>query len=692
MPQQNAETEFSHYENVQNDLIVLRNSISRAGQTDTAQFESVRLGTQYRERVLALNPPPARGTIATSNPYDIGVSCLGPSVETRFLEYQNGYNELSVGSIYYENSVVYLDERNSGGGLAVIEDQSLVTDDGSVRVTALQNDYRKSAVGRASIELYPTEDAGSDLGSCSGEIVIELPTRLSGSEYWNAEIQESLRADPFIRPPDDNAYSGSDVYQLRLSVSVSDLQFNTVGIDDAPEGETVKRIDQDSEIAPPPGSTCAAGNSNLPADAVAFDDANGNDIYDEGETTYTPAGVGDEDLEDVSLVIERDVSTDSIAQTVRSLTIRDDCLIETRGDLRFDTDDNNAGTLDASAATLRSGEDRPIRFEITKGNGRIDLRNTDVTAGDAVTLRVDSNNAGGIDARGAGLESANSKAVSFAITKGNGEITLSDADVSSAGGIDATIDSNNAGGIDTSAATLESGNDQSITFEITKGNGGIDLSGSELDSTGGISARIDTNNGGDIDASGTRLESANSKTIALEITKGNGEVSLTDADVWSAGGVEVTIDSNNAGGIDAGGATLESGNDQSVALTIKSGNGRVNLDEADVSSTGSVDVVIESNNAGGIDATRARFESDKDRQIRFEIRNQNGDLDLRDTLLVLPDSTAAMAEGDGTNRLFVNTDNGNGGTVVIDKSDAPAELAVTDMEVSGELERGTLND
>ena len=113
VPQQNAETELQHYQNVQNDLTVVRNAISRAGQQNQRQFESVRLGTTYRERVLALNPPSPAGDLRTSDEYDIriqrgdGAQVIDP-VSTRFLEYRNQYHELDIDAIRYEHSVLYL--------------------------------------------------------------------------------------------------------------------------------------------------------------------------------------------------------------------------------------------------------------------------------------------------------------------------------------------------------------------------------------------------------------------------------------------------------------------------------------------------------------------------------------------------------------------------------------------------------
>ncbi|WP_181693029.1 polymer-forming cytoskeletal protein [Natronomonas sp. LN261] len=236
VPQQNAETEFQHFQDVQDDMTVIRNAISTAGQSDVSQFESVKLGTTYRERILALNPPAAAGSLRTSDAYYITVEDDIVS-STRFLEYRNGYNEFEAGSIWYENSVVYLDERDDDGdgNVVILEEQNLV-EDGKLRITALQNDYQESGIGRASVELYPVdvEDA-DDLSEYDGDVTVGIPTRLNGPEYWEAEIPAGLRGDPFVVPPEDNDYTGDDVYELRLEANVDEVSVNTVGIDSAPE-------------------------------------------------------------------------------------------------------------------------------------------------------------------------------------------------------------------------------------------------------------------------------------------------------------------------------------------------------------------------------------------------------------------------------------------------------------------------
>jgi len=229
VPQQNAETEFQHYQDVQNDLIVVRNAISRAGQQNQSQFESVQLGTQYRERTLALNPPDPAGTLRTSEGYNITLenATTTTNVTTRFLEYENGYNELDIDPLYYENSVLYLDAES--GERVIFEDQNLVRDNGNtVVITALQRAFSRSATGRVTVELYPT-DGGEPFPT--GEVNVTLPTQLPDS-YWRGELADE---DPISEFRYNNR--PSNVNQALFNVSSTDLEFNTVGINDEPDRE-----------------------------------------------------------------------------------------------------------------------------------------------------------------------------------------------------------------------------------------------------------------------------------------------------------------------------------------------------------------------------------------------------------------------------------------------------------------------
>ena len=231
VPNQNAQTEFQHFEAVQNDLTEVRNAVSKAGQQDQNQFESVRLGTFYRERAIAVNPPDPAGTLQTVDPgSDITVG--QNDIETRFLKYENGYNELDAGSIYYENTVLYLEPEN--GERVFLEDQNIVPENGDrVTITALQGDISISSTTRETLGLYPTNAGGS---SYSGDITITFPTRLS-EEYWENQLANTNPISNF------NYMEATD--EVEITVNDDDITFNTVGIDNVPDGMAVNQ-DPDS--------------------------------------------------------------------------------------------------------------------------------------------------------------------------------------------------------------------------------------------------------------------------------------------------------------------------------------------------------------------------------------------------------------------------------------------------------------
>ena len=244
VPQQNAQTEFEHFEESQNELIELRNSISTAGQTDVSQFPSVTLGTNYQTRLLTINPAPPAGTLQTSEKYNITISNGNPeddlNISTRFLEYQPGYNEITVGPTQYEHSVLYLDERDRGNNVRIIEDQHLVKD-GTVRITPLQNEFQQTGTDRVTLELYPQEQVDtSEFPEQDGEpLNVTIPTQLDEDEYWNDALEEVGSIYQGV----DTEVHGEEIHALNLSVEEDDLEVNTVGIQLEPDESPAKNTD-----------------------------------------------------------------------------------------------------------------------------------------------------------------------------------------------------------------------------------------------------------------------------------------------------------------------------------------------------------------------------------------------------------------------------------------------------------------
>ena len=278
VPQENSEIEFQHFQDTRSDMVSVQNSVLTAGKADVSQYPTVQLGTNYPPRIFAVNPPPASGTLRTSEAYDIVITNESDTerISTRFIQYRPGYNELEVGPTWYENSILYLGETRHGGRV-IYEDQEFVTDGNTLRITALQNEFDQSGTGRASLELYPTEATTAD-DIPTGDIDITVPTRLTADEYWG----DAMQGQSFYDEVNESYYPG-EVYGLNFSIDTTQeedkLRVNTVGIRSEPDEGPVKQIvgsddsSGDSPSTPPgtgPAGFSSASASNLQAGFFAF--------------------------------------------------------------------------------------------------------------------------------------------------------------------------------------------------------------------------------------------------------------------------------------------------------------------------------------------------------------------------------------------------------------------------------------
>jgi hypothetical protein len=268
VPQENSQIEFQHYQDIQDDMVEVRSSISTAGQANVSQYPTVELGTSYPTRLFALNPPAPAGTLQTSDKYDITLQNASNSatVETQFLLYRPGYNELNENPIWYENSVLYIDARDNSGGVAVLEDQNLIRGGSQVRINAIQNDFSVTSAGRVTIEIYPTDNSDVNLDDWTGDVTVNIPTRLTGPEYWDDELGGT---GVYNGVTEDGVESG--IHLLSITVDANSLKFNTVGINKAPTGQ----------------GSASRGVGPIPAEGTDADTGGGNALVFNNDAVAT---------------------------------------------------------------------------------------------------------------------------------------------------------------------------------------------------------------------------------------------------------------------------------------------------------------------------------------------------------------------------------------------------------------------
>ena len=221
VPAQNARVEFGHSQQVGDDLVAARSAILRTAWTGESQPTSVTLGTRYPNRGVALNPPPATGTLATRNfsgESSVVLSNLtranvGEGLSeyagvngtlvfpTKRLVYTPHYNEYrNAPTTTYENTVLYdTFETTTGERVLTRTGQRLVTSD-RVSLVALTGEYDENGVG--SVALDPESVSTGTGSSFAGPVTVSVPTALP-RDGTNATSWDSLIAA-------DTTFSGSD--------------------------------------------------------------------------------------------------------------------------------------------------------------------------------------------------------------------------------------------------------------------------------------------------------------------------------------------------------------------------------------------------------------------------------------------------------------------------------------------------
>ena len=231
VPDQNTEREFLHSQDVRDDMVDLQATLQQAHSnagagSDAPQSATVKLGTQYRERLLAVNPPPATGSLGTTDAYTVETpSAVGDQFnQTRFIEYQPYYNYLSPDPLRIENSLLYRDPR--AGGDMPAGDNVIVhagpnlynNDQDKLRIPTIASSGTSVAQGtqRVAVEASPVD-------SDTDNRVITIPTKVS-PEVWDEQLPELQRGVDFEEVQGENAPNADrdEVLDLQFNVGESD--------------------------------------------------------------------------------------------------------------------------------------------------------------------------------------------------------------------------------------------------------------------------------------------------------------------------------------------------------------------------------------------------------------------------------------------------------------------------------------
>jgi hypothetical protein len=302
VPIQNEEVEFDHYQGVKDDMTNVRSAIFEARTTGEIQSTTVKLGTRYPSRMLAINPPPATGTLSAGEPRDISITAQdgtpidiatrytgidsADQVYTQLLSYEPTYRELDSGApIRHEHGVLFMNfsESQAGGGIVVHnDDQQLVrTPDGRPNrtiIVPLQGNYSESGVERVSIDPEPGILETKEFT----DVNVTVPTKLD-EPTWESLLAEHL--------PPENVVVDRSAEELTLVLDGTwEVQYAPVGVAGVPPSGTRGSLDRDINPASPGDVrlTQASRDQNADEWVITFENQAGTTNISEARVNFYP--------------------------------------------------------------------------------------------------------------------------------------------------------------------------------------------------------------------------------------------------------------------------------------------------------------------------------------------------------------------------------------------------------------------
>ena len=226
VPSQNQQIEAEHFQETEDGFSELRSSIVNAVGTDSSRSTSLRLGTRYPTRAIALNPPPAAGRLETTGGGNVDFDtsqnvCRGDSgpVTTRSLVYTPSYNEYGEPrAIGYESRLV---SREFRGGS--VYDQRLVRSASGDQISLylLTGEVSENGVGSYTLEV----NGSNRYSTTITDPTITIPSRFNATQW-----EEDILADR----SDVTATDVGDRVELDFDGGDYDISCAVVGLDSDP--------------------------------------------------------------------------------------------------------------------------------------------------------------------------------------------------------------------------------------------------------------------------------------------------------------------------------------------------------------------------------------------------------------------------------------------------------------------------
>ncbi|XGI84748.1 Ig-like domain-containing protein (plasmid) [Halorutilales archaeon Cl-col2-1] len=251
VPIWNEDTEFSHSQNVQEDIQSLGSAISFVSSSGTPRSVTVDMGTEYTDRVVLQNPPDASGTLRSIDGYlNISNAQVETSretqdywdggekpFETRIITYTPDYNRYQdAPSTVYGNSMVYnywsgIDDSRYNANLTLSE-QSMINGR-NINLVVLNGSISTGQVESKTVSLRPNSVMETTIAPTDDDdpITITVTSPLTAAN-WTSALQDEIDNGNVVDVSDTGAdYNGLNKLEITLdSDKTYNLRMAEVGI------------------------------------------------------------------------------------------------------------------------------------------------------------------------------------------------------------------------------------------------------------------------------------------------------------------------------------------------------------------------------------------------------------------------------------------------------------------------------
>jgi len=521
VPDQNAEVEFNHNQEVRHDMTELRNAIHNAGTTGTSTAVSVNLGTQYPPRTIFLNPPPPRGRLQTESIGNISISnatvaegdyttdgdtpqeILDGSHATSRISYTPYYTEFDgAPTTIVEHSLGFNTFDNNVSD--PITPQGVVNGD-SITLTVLRGNVSDQSTSATSIDprtVTATDEI--DIESQGGPITLDLPTKTPA--VWNETLGETFdTGESDARVASWNP--ATNTIRVALDRSSYTFQMAMVGVGNGvPQSD---RYDVDRTDGSGNGNGGAGGNSSYSLEWDSPQDSGGDAVLPDcdAESCEWDVGASDDDTLELSAALDPEF---------------DDT------DIEFAVDNTTVGSISPQNDT--TGPDGSVQTELTADNeGTVHVRGTTDGAGDVIEIEVTNMSSGTTNS----FESSIVDQSYFGSNGARYEVSYDVTDVANFDSVEVTVDNLDSGGADDSFSSTDPRNNFEYGWSPTRGG----TNGDNYEIT------IDV-----LDASGNVIDSRTETDLADGTDPaGNDDLSETDSPTYES---VALVDSSDSSGAD----------------------------------------------------------------------------------------------------------------------------------------------